>query len=178
MAEISTIARPYAAAAFQHAREKDVLDQWSQTLAFVVAVYEDPAMQAALANPALTKQDVERLLLSVCGDQVDGVARNFLVLLVRNDRLAALPAIREQYEQHKAEALTVVDAHVETAFDLSNEELGQLVARLEQRMHRRVRPSVTLNPELIGGVRVTMGDQVWDASVSGRLQGLAASLMG
>lgn len=178
MAEITTIARPYAAAAFQHARQVGQLDAWSDMLGFLAAVYQDPGMRAALSNPALTKTDVEGLLLRVCEDRLDAVGRNLLILLARNARLPALPSIHALYEEHKAEEQSVVDARVETAFALSDEQLQQLVTRLEKRTQRRVRPAVSLNPTLIGGVRVTMGDQVWDASVRGRLDGLTAGLMG
>jgi F-type H+-transporting ATPase subunit delta len=176
MAELVTIARPYAAAAFNHAKEHGQLAQWSEVLGFLVGVQQDPAMQAALQNPQLTRGQAERMLLAVCGERIDGAARNLLILLVQNDRLEALPAIRDQFEQLKAEAENEVEARIESAFPMSEEQTRGLVQRLEKRTGHRVKPLVEVAPELIGGVRVTVGDDVWDASVRGQLESLAAAL--
>lgn len=176
MAELITVARPYATGVFSHAREQGQLAKWSEMLAFIVGVYRDPGMQAALANPTLTRADVERMFLSVCGDRIDGVARNLLGLLVRNDRLDALPQVQDLFEHLKAKEESIVDAQVETAFPMSDEQLGGLVKQLESRVKRAVRPSVKVVPELIGGVRVQIGDDVWDASVRGQLNSMATAL--
>lgn len=176
MAELITVARPYATGVFAHAKEHGELAKWSDMLGFIVGVYRDPGMQAALANPTLTRADVERMFLSVCGDRIDGVARNLLGLLVRNDRLDALPQVQNLFEDLKAKEESIVDAHVETAFPMSDEQLGGLVKQLESRVKRAVRPSVKVVPELIGGVRVQIGDDVWDASVRGQLNSMATAL--
>lgn len=176
MAELATIARPYAVAAFQHAKAHDRLAQWSDMLAFVVDVYDDDAMQAALHNPQLTKDDIQRMLLAVCGERVDGAARNLLIILVQNRRLDALPAIRALFEELKADYENEVEARIETAFPLSEDEAKLLVRRLEARTGHRVRASVGVVPELIGGVRVQVGDELWDASVRGQLDSMAMAL--
>jgi len=176
MAELITVARPYASGVFAHAKEQGQLAQWSDMLAFIVGVYRDPGMQAALANPTLTRAETERLFLSVCGDRIDGVARNLLGLLVRNDRLEALPQVQELFEALKADEESILDAEVETAFPMSEEQLAGLVKKLEARMKRAVRPSIKVVPELIGGVRVQIGDDVWDASVRGQLNSMATAL--
>ena len=103
MAELVTIARPYAAACFGHARDRGALDAWSGMLELLVAVYRDPSVQAVLQDPNLTRAGLERTLLAIGGDKLDGPARNLVSLLVRNDRLEALPAIRDLFEQLKAE---------------------------------------------------------------------------
>jgi len=176
MAELITLARPYATGVFGHAKEHGQLNKWSDMLAFIVGVYRDPGMQAALANPTLTRAETERLFLSVCGDRIDGVARNLLGLLIRNDRLQALPQVRELFEELKANEECIVDAQVETAFPMSDDELVRLAKKLEARVQRSVRPSVKVVPELIGGVRVQIGDDVWDASVRGQLNSMATAL--
>jgi F-type H+-transporting ATPase subunit delta len=176
MAELSTIARPYAQAIFSLAKEKGELGRWSEMLTFVEDVYAHPQVQAALANPELTKPDIERLLLAICGERLDGDARNLLILLVRNDRLDVIPALVERYEQLREEAENVVEAHVESAFDLSGEQLRLLTNRLEKKTGRRVKPEVVVVPALIGGVRVQIGDEVWDGSVRGQLHELEAAL--
>jgi F-type H+-transporting ATPase subunit delta len=177
MAELVTIARPYAAAAFSYAKAKGQLAHWSDMLAFLVAVHQNEQMQVALDNPQLTKADAERMLLAVCGEKIDGAARNLLSLLARNNRLDALPAIAELYEQLKAEEESLVEARIESAFPMSDQQLGTIVQRLEARVERKIKPTVSVVPELIGGVRVQVGDDVWDASVRGQLETLASALM-
>jgi F-type H+-transporting ATPase subunit delta len=176
MAESITLARPYAMAAFALAKRENRLADWSQMLRFAADLYRDERVQAALANPKLTRRDVEALMLDLVGERLDERARNLLVLLVRNNRLHLLPSIAELYEQLRAVEENQVDAQIETAFPLSDAQLGELVGRLERRTARRVRARVELEPELIGGVRVRIGDDVWDASVRGQLASMSAAL--
>jgi F-type H+-transporting ATPase subunit delta len=176
MAELATIARPYAVAAFGHAKARHELAKWSDMLALLMSVYQDPQMQEVLHNPQLTKDEVQRALLAVCGERIDGAARNLLILLVENHRLEVLPAIRELFEQLKADYENEVEAQIESAFPLSDAQLGVLVSRLEARTKRKVKASVTVAPELIGGVRVQVGDELWDASVRGQLDTMATAL--
>ena len=176
MAELVTIARPYAAAAFSYAKAKGQLAQWSDMLALLVSVYQDAQMQEVLHNPQLTKDDIQRTLLAVSADQIDDAARNLLVLLVENNRLNVLPAIHDLFEELKANYENEVDAQIESAFPLSEDQVRVLVRRLEARTERKVRASVSVVPELIGGVRVQVGDELWDASVRGQLDTLASAL--
>jgi len=176
MAELTTIARPYAAAIFSLAKQKGELARWSEMLAFITDVYEHPQVQLALANPTFTKGDVERLLLAICGDRIDGAARNLLILLVHNDRLEVIPAVVERYEELREAEENVVEARVESAFALTDEQVKLLTDRLQKRTGHRVKPEVLLVPELIGGVRVQVGDDVWDGSVRGQLAELQAAL--
>jgi F-type H+-transporting ATPase subunit delta len=176
MAELVTIARPYAVAAFSYAKGKGELARWSDTLAFLVGVHQNERMQDVLHNPELTKDDLQRTLLGVCGERIDGAARNLLILLVQNDRLEVLPAIRDLFEQLKADYENEVEAHIESAFPLSDDQVEALVRKLEVRTKRKVRASVRVTPELIGGVRVQVGDELWDASVRGQLDNMAIAL--
>lgn len=176
MAELVTIARPYAAACFEHARDKGALDAWSGMLDFLAAVYRDPSVQLVLQDPNLTRAGLERTLLAIGGDKLDGPGRNLVSLLVRNDRLEALPAIRDLFEQLKAEQENQVEARIESAFPLDDAQVRAVVQRLEARTKRKVRAQVEVTPELIGGVRVQIGDDVWDGSVRGQLENLAAAL--
>src|SRR5262249_32761196 len=140
MAELTTIARPYAQAVFSLAREKNQLSQWSDMLALLAGVYADAKVHEALANPKLTKVDVERLLVGICGERVDGAARNLLVLLVQNDRLPVIPFIVERYEALREEQENTLDASVESAFPLNEEQVAALVQRLEKRTGHKVKP--------------------------------------
>lgn len=176
MAEIATIARPYAEAVFRLAREGEALSVWSDTLAFIVAVYRDPQMQAAIRNPKAALGDVERLLLAVCGDRLDGPARNLVQLLVRNRRLAVLPEIRELFEKLKLEDEGMLEAKITSAFPMDDAQRNHVVNLLYSRFKRRINATVTIDAELLGGIKVEVGDKVWDASVRGKLQTLAVTL--
>lgn len=176
MAEPATIARPYAEAAFRLAKDGNALAAWSDKLAFIAAVYQDPQMQAAIGNPKVTANDVEGLMLAICGERIDGPARNLIQLLVHNRRLAMLPQIREQFEKLKLEDEGKLDAKISSAYPLDDAQCNQVVNLLSSRFKRKINATVTVDPELIGGIKVEVGDKVWDASVRGRLQSMAANL--
>src|SRR4249920_2275073 len=110
MAELTTIARPYAQAVFSLARDQSRFAPWSEMLGFIAGVYADDQVQQALVNLKLTKEDVERLLIAICGDRLDGAGRNLLILLVRNDRLTVLPHIVQRYELLREEQENTVEA--------------------------------------------------------------------
>jgi F-type H+-transporting ATPase subunit delta len=176
MAELVTIARPYAQAVFSVAKDKGQLGRWSEMLRFMAEIWSNDQVQQALANPSFTKDDVERLLLAICGESLDGIARNLLVILVHNDRLPVLPHIAELYERLRERYENVVEAKVDSAFPLSEQQLASLVASLERRTGCKVEVTVAVTPELIGGVTVTIGDDVWDGSVRGQLSNMATAL--
>ncbi len=176
MAELVTIARPYAEAAFALAKERAELDKWSQMLTFIAGVFRDEQLQAAIANPKLTAVDIERLMLAVCGERIDGVARNLIQVLSANGRLGVLPEIQELFEHLKAGHEGLVEARISSAYPLDSTQLEQVVSMLSRHYRRKISPSVSVDPELIGGVRMQVGDKVWDASVRGRLQSMAAAL--
>jgi F-type H+-transporting ATPase subunit delta len=146
-------------------------------LGFIAGVYADDQVQQALANPKLTKEDVERLLIAICGDRLDAAGRNLLILLVRNDRLMALPHIVQRYELLREEQENTVEASVESAFPLTDGQLNDLLKRLETRTGHKVKANVNVAPELIGGVKIQIGDEVWDASVRGQIDGMAGALI-
>ena len=176
MAELATIARPYAEAVFRLAKQGNALQAWSDALNLIATVYKDPQMQAAMANPEVTATDIERLLLAICGERIDGVARNLIQLLVQNRRLSVLTEIRELFEQLKLEDEGKVDAKISSAFPMEDAQRNQVVNMLSSRFKRKINATVTVDPDLIGGIKVEVGDKVWDASVRGRLQTMAATL--
>ena len=176
MAELATIARPYAEAVFRLARQDNALPAWSDALNLIATVYKDPQMQAAMANPKVSPSDIERLLLAICGERIDGVARNLIELLVNNRRLPVLAEIRQLFEQLKLEDEGQLDAKISSAFPMEDAQRNQVVTLLSSRFKRKINASVTVDPDLIGGIRVEVGDKVWDASVRGRLQTMAAAL--
>lgn len=176
MAELATIARPYAEAVFRLAKEDNALAAWSEKLSFIAAVYQDPQMQAAIGNPKVAANDVERLMLAVCGERIDAAARNLIQLLVRNRRLTVLPQICEQFEKLKVEDEGKLDAKISSAYPLDDAQRNRLVNLLTSRFKRKINATIAVDPELIGGIKVEVGDKVWDASVRGRLQIMAVTL--
>ncbi len=176
MAEPATIARPYAEAVFRVAKQGNALQAWSDALNLISTVYRDPQMQAAMSNPRVTSADVEKLLLEICGERIDGVARNLIQLLVRNRRLSVLAEIRGLFEQLKLEDEGKLDAKISSAFPMEDAQRNQVVNLLSSRFKRKINATVAVDPDLIGGIKVEVGDKVWDASVRGRLQTMAATL--
>lgn len=178
MAEISTIARPYAVAAYRLGKEKNTLAKWSQMLGFASAVSQDVQMQAFINDPKVINTDLERSFLKVCGKDLDEAGQNLIRLLVEYDRLPILPVIAAEFEALKAQDEGVLDAEISAASKPSDTEVKALVKRLEAKFGKKVEASVKVDPELIGGVKILIGDTVIDASVKGQLQQLAYTLKG
>jgi len=176
VAELTTIARPYAEAAFALARDSNALPAWSQMLRLASGIVADPQMAAALDNPKLDAPAKESLLLSIAGDRLNAEGRNFVRVLVESDRIALMPAIASLFETLKDAADGVAKATIETAFPLEGNELGELTAALERRFKRKVEAEVVVKPELIGGARITVGDNVIDGTVAERLRAMAVQL--
>lgn len=176
MAELTTIARPYAEAAFSLARERNALPQWSEMLRLAGAVVADPKVAEALDNPRLDAGAKESLLLSVCGDKLDGGGRNFIRVLVEADRIKMLPAIQALFETLKDQADGVAKALIETAYPFTGNELPELTTALERRFGKKIEATVVVNPDLIGGARITVGDSVIDGTVAEQLRQMATHL--
>lgn len=176
MAELVTIARPYAEAVFKLACEKSNLAGWSDMLALLATVARDPQMQACINNPNLSTQQIENVILGIAGDKLDGAGRNFVQVLAQNGRLEALPQIQILYERLRHEREGVLDARIISALPLNDEQTKQLVARLETKYQRKISVQVEVDPQLIGGVKIMVGDKVIDATVRGRLDAMAAAL--
>src|SRR5436309_9575815 len=174
MAEPTTVARPYAEAAFEIAREQNALPVWAEMLRFATTIVADPRVTAALENPRLSTPDEEALLLSIAGDRVMRDGRSFLHVLIEADRIALLPQIRELFDLLKDEAENVAKAKIESAFPLSPEQTAELTAALEKRFGKKIESTVSVNPELIGRARISFGDAVLDVSVQARLDSMRA----
>ena len=176
MAELATIARPYAEAAFRSALEQRNLPGWSDTLALLGTVVADQTVAAHIDDPNIDDRALESQLLGIFGDRLDGQGRNFLQVLVQNRRLLLLPQIRTQYEELRREHEGVLEARIVSAMPINDDQVRPLVAALEAKYKRRVTASVEVDPELIGGARIYVGDKVIDATVRGRLDAMAAAL--
>jgi F-type H+-transporting ATPase subunit delta len=178
MAEPSTVARPYAEAAFKLADEANALAKWSAMLAALAQVGADARVRAAVADPNLPEAKVAGLFISILSGQLDAQAENFVRVLAQNNRLDLLSEMRAQFEALKNEREGVVEAEVQSAFELSDAQLADLVQRLEKKTGRKVRAKVNVDRELIGGVKVVLGDKVIDGSARAQLGALETALKG
>ncbi len=176
MAELSTLARPYAKAAFEYARGKSMLAAWSEQLTTAATVAADAGMEAVLNNPSLTDEQQAQTMNDVCGDTLGAEMKNFVSILASNKRLALLPEISSQFELFKANQEKSVDVEVISAFDLADTTTGKLADVLGKKLEREVKVSTSTDKDLLGGVLIRAGDLVIDGSVRGRLNKLAEAL--
>ena len=178
MADIATIARPYARAAFEHAHDAGQLAPWGEMLARAGAAVADERVEPLIGNPHVQRADLVALIVEVAGAAGDGKARNFIQLLADNGRLAALPQVAEQYAALRAEVENTVDVTVTSALPLTAEQSDKLAQALTRRLRRTVRLAATVDPSLIGGAVVRAGDFVIDGSLRGRVERLANTMAG
>jgi F-type H+-transporting ATPase subunit delta len=176
VAEPSTIARPYAEAAFRLADAQDKLADWSSALGNLAAVASDARVRAAIGDPNQSAEKVAGLFIGILQGKLTGEAENFVRVLSENGRLDVLGEIRSQYEALKNEREGVVEAEVYTAFEMDQAQTADLVARLEKKTGRKVRAKVSVDKSLIGGVKVVIGDKVIDGSARAQLAALETAL--
>ena len=176
MAEKTTIARPYAKAAFQEASGTGALAAWSEALRTAAAVVQDGRIQQLLSNPAVSVEELAQLVIDLAGSQLDEHGRNFVRTLADNRRLSFLPEISALFEQFKDEAEGVIDVTVTTAVPLEGGQLATLAGALQHRLRRQVRLQCGTDPQLLGGAVVRAGDLVIDGSLRSRLERMAYEL--
>jgi len=176
MSELTTLARPYAKAAFEVARDAGDFAGWSDQLAFMAAVAHDPIMKTTLDSPKLTHAAAAELFISICEDRIAEQGKNFVRLLAENDRLTLLPDIAALYEVMRAEAEGKVEATVVSARAVSDEQKSAIAQSLTKRLGREVELVCEVDEGLIGGAVIRAGDLVIDGSVRGRLERMAANL--
>ena len=177
MAEKSTIARPYAQAAFELAQAEKALENWSRMLNLAALVAEDESMQSLIGNPNLARERLVQLFLDVGGENLNAQGQNFIRVLGENSRLALLPEIVVLYEALRAEAEGAIEAEVISAYPLNEAQQKVLVDMLKKHFGKAVTLNVKTDESLIGGVVVRAGDLVIDGSASGQLTRLANALM-
>lgn len=177
MAELITLARPYALAAFERAQETGTVAQWSEDLAFFAAILADGRMLRAAGNPKIDKERFTASLLSLGEGRVGAEAQNFLRLLARNRRLGLLRAIGEIFSACQAEAEGYLDVAVTSAYPLRKQDETEIEAVLKKLLNRKPRLTVAVDKNLIGGLYIRAGDRVIDASVRGELERLAKRLL-
>ncbi len=176
MAEISTIARPYAVAAYKLGKQQKALAKWSEMLGFATQVASDVKMQAYINDPKVVASDLQATFLKVCGDKLNVNAQNLIKVLVEYGRMSILPAITAAFEELKAQEEGTLQANIIAASKPSAAEVKDLVTRLETKFSKKIEASVSIDPEIIGGFKIIVGDTVIDASVKNQLQNLAYTL--
>jgi F-type H+-transporting ATPase subunit delta len=178
MAELATVARPYARAAFEYAREANALGAWSKFLAAAGTAAADPRLTALIDDPALSADQLAALIASVVasGSPLAEPEQNFLKLVAEAHRLPALPDVVVQFEQLKADAERAVDVEVTSAMALTAAQTDRLARALTSRLNRTVRIQAAVDPELLGGAVVRAGDLVIDGSLRSRIEQMAAQL--
>lgn len=178
MAELATIARPYAKALFSLAQEGNKLEPWLKELQGLAALLSCEKVAAALDDPQLSYQQKAETLLDLAETcKADQQLSNFVTVLSENDRLVVLPAILTQYEYFMQEATGKKQATIYSAFDMSAAQLSELLPDLEVRFGSKLDAHVEVKPELIGGVKVEVGDQVLDMSVQAQLKALYTAII-
>ncbi len=173
MAELATIARPYAEALFKASvADLGAAAAWVDSLGVIA---ENAQLQQFVSNPKVSEQEVLDLIASVAG-ALPAPAQNFLRTVIENGRMGALPEIAAQFRALKNAQSGSSDAVVYSAFPMDAGALAEVAVLLEKRFERKLNPIVVVEPELIGGIRVVVGDEVLDTSVKARLEQMKIAL--
>ncbi|GAB3402147.1 F0F1 ATP synthase subunit delta [Massilia agilis] len=175
MAELATVARPYAEALFRVAQNGDMA-AWSNIVGELALIGANPDVQEFANNPNVTPAQLADTIASLVKAPLNAEAKNFIAMLAENGRVALLPEIGAQFQVLKNAQEGAADATIYSAFEISAGQLSQLVATLEKKFGRKLNPTVTVDPSLIGGVRVVVGDEVLDTSVRAKLQQMQVAL--
>jgi len=175
MAEPSTIARPYAAALFQASNAADGAQLVAQ-LDALARIADDEGLRRFASDPKVSEEQVFGIVSGIAGDDLSPKLRNLLTTVIENGRLAVLPEIASQYRALVNERSGTAEAHIASAFPLDATQVAELTEALQKRFGRQLRADVEVDSSLIGGVRVTVGDEVLDTSVRARLEQMRVAL--
>ncbi|MDE0659127.1 MAG: F0F1 ATP synthase subunit delta [Gammaproteobacteria bacterium] len=176
MAEIATLARPYANAVFNVARSTGRLTQWAPMLGLLARAVETDQVKGLIAAPSFAPAVKAHRLIDVVSDEVDDRCRRFVHVLADNHRLDLLPEIAAQYDALKAEAEKTLDVQITAAVELTDAQVDDYTEALRRRFDQAVNVNVEVDAGLVGGAVVRAGDTVIDGSVRGRLTRLVESL--
>ena len=176
MAELATLARPYAEAVFELAIDGNDFEPWSNTLNFLSTVIQDPIMESVITNPKVEKETLTHILLDICDEPLDEPGKNLVRMLVYYHRLPAIPQIALQYEQLKAQHEGYIKVDIASAYLVDSSQQQKIEEILKKRLGKNVDISMDVDKSLLGGWVIHAGDQVIDLSVRGRLEKLATEL--
>jgi len=175
MSELTTVARPYANAAFDFAIEKSAIDDWQAMLMFAAEVSKNESMHQYMSG-AVASDSVSTLFNQICGEQLDEHGQNLIKILAENNRLLLLPEISTLFNALKIEHEKQINVDIVSATSLSDAQLNGLSAALEKRFDRKVQLNCSVDPTLIGGLVIKAGDMVIDGSVNSKLNRLNDAL--
>ena len=176
MSELATLARPYAEAIFERAKETKSAEKWSTALEALELVMENDKLADAVDNPRVSQEDLSGLLIDICKQYADKEAENLIKLLINNKRLNLVRQIRVLFEQMHADDEGYIEVDVKTAFPLTENDAHQLSSSLTKALKKEVHLRTDEDKTLIGGVLIKAGDLVIDVSVQGQIQKLAKRL--
>lgn len=176
MAEIATMARPYAKAVFELAQDAGELDLWSRQLAFLAIAMAEPTVKALIETPSVSYEQKAFRLMELVRDSATSSVGNFIQVLAENKRLPLLLEISEQFEVLKAQAEKLLDVEITSTVALTDEELRGFTQALERRFDQNINVSTAIDETLIGGAVIRAGDTVIDGSVRAKLDKLAEAL--
>lgn len=176
MAELTTLARPYAKAVFSLAESTGQTASWSEMLKYAATVAVDGLMTQLLSHPTLTNEQKAAVFTDVCTDKLSEAGKTLISVLAKNKRLALLPFIAQRFEVLKAQQERSVDVVLASPFELTTAQTETLVKALTRKLDRRVNLSTKVDKTLIGGLVIRAGDVVIDASVRGKLAKLAEAI--
>ena len=176
MAEVSTIARPYASAIFKIAKDNKELANWSDFLSLLSAVISDETMGAYLQDAKVFDTDREKILTDLTKNQMVKHGENLIKLLIENKRLMVLPAIASHYEELQSVEEGAIEAQIIVAEKPDAKIINNLVSSLEKKFNKKIESNVVVDKSIIGGTKIIVGDSVIDASVKGQLNSLAYTL--
>ncbi|HDL5698661.1 F-type ATPase subunit delta [Mannheimia haemolytica] len=175
MSELSTVARPYAKAAFDFALEQGQLEQWQQMLTFSAAVASDEQV-ASFLNSSLASGQISETFIKICGEQLDQYGQNFIRVMADNKRLAVLPAVLNAFLELRAEQESIKDVEVVSADKLTDAQEAKIANAMEKRLGTKVRITSSIDSSLIAGVIIRYDDVVIDGSSRGQLNRLSQEL--
>lgn len=179
MADLSTLAKPYAKAAFEYAKEHNVISDWESFLSIAGSVIESADFSVLLSNPAISATQKTGVLMDIYatqGGKSTIALSNFVAQLAENDRLSLLPEIVAHYSKLKSQELKQVDAYITSAYPLTDDQRRTLQERLAISTGSIVILHEEVDPKLLGGVTIKVGDKFTDGSVRGKLQQLKTQL--
>ena len=176
MAEISTIARPYAVAIFNLAKEEKTLSDWSDMLSLISDIVENEDVNSFIHDSKVLDADREKLILNICGDKIDSAGKNLIKLLVEYKRLLILSEITLLFEELKDKDEGVIEAEIIMADQPDKKMVENLLQSLEKRFNKKIEGKVVIDKSIVGGTKIIIGDTVIDASVRGQLDNLAYTL--
>ena len=175
MSELTTVARPYAKAAFDFSVEAKTIDTWQEMLTFAAEVSKNDTITKMLSG-TMSIEETQNLFIEVCGEQLDSYGQNFIKVMAENERLLVLPQVAEQFSELKAEFEKTVTVDVISAIELKEAEQTSISTALEKRLDRKVKLNCIVDASVVSGLIIKAGDMVIDGSVQGKLNRLATTM--